>query len=191
MNTRHQATFFILSLCLFIVLFTSCEQGNEKDELAKLKKEIDSLKTIQQKQADELAIRELAHKFSDAANRRDAELFQSLWSPDGKWIIGPPVGLEFGGKDQMGASVTKMLGLWDFFVQITGPGVVELDNNRAKARFYVNEIARGKDGKGNFNLSMYEDELVKIDGSWFFSKRTYKTIYQDAPVYKGLIQAIN
>lgn len=32
---------------------------------------------------------------------------------------------------------------------------------------------------------MYEDELVKEEGQWFFRKRTYHTIYQDAPDYRG------
>ena len=49
--------------------------------------------------------------------------------------------------------------------------------------------ARKKDDKtGNYNLSMYEDELIKENGKWVFLKRTYHTIYQEAPDYRGLIQ---
>jgi SnoaL-like domain len=89
----------------------------------------------------------------------------------------------------MGASVTRMLGLWDFFVQLSGPAVVNIKGDTATARFYVNEIARKADDKsGNYNLSMYEDELIKENGKWVFLKRTYHTIYQESPQYKGLIQ---
>jgi SnoaL-like domain len=140
---------------------------------------------------DELEIRALADKFSDAANRKDGELFQSLWAEEGTWKIGSPINVEFKGKENMGSSVTHMLGLWDFFVQITGPGVITINDDKATARFYVNEIARKTDDKtGNYNLSMYEDELVKENGKWLFLKRTYHTIYQDAPDYKGLVQKL-
>lgn len=140
---------------------------------------------------DELEIRALAEKFSDAANRKDAALFQSLWAADAVWKIGPPINVEFKGKDNMGPSVTKMLSLWDFFVQLSGPGVITINGDRATARFYVNEIARkAADKTGNYNLSMYEDELIKENGRWYFLKRTYHTIYQEAPDYKGLIQQI-
>jgi SnoaL-like domain len=141
--------------------------------------------------ADELAIRALADKFSDAANRKDGALFQSLWATNGVWKIGDPINIEFTGKESMDVSVTQMLGLWDFFVQLTGPGVITITGDKATARFYVNEIARrAEDKMGNYNLSMYEDELVKENGNWLFSKRSYHTIYQEAPTYNGLIQQL-
>lgn len=146
-------------------------------------------KTLQQL-SDEMAIRSLADKFSDAANRKDGEMFQSLWTDDGEWIIGPPVNMEFAGRESMEPSVIHMLDLWDFFVQLTGPGVVLIEGDTAHARFYVNEIARGKDGRGNYNLSMYEDELVKQQDRWYFRKRTYHTIYQDAPDYQGVVMGV-
>jgi hypothetical protein len=79
----------------------------------------------------------MADKFSDAANRRDGAMF-----------------------------LLRMLGLRGFFVQFTAGGVVKVDGDRARARFYVQETARSKEGRGNYNLSMYEDELVKTDGEW-------------------------
>jgi hypothetical protein len=140
---------------------------------------------------DEMEIRALADKFSDAANRKDGAMFESLWAKEGVWKIGSPINVEFMGKANMGSSVTHMLGLWDFFVQLTGPGVIMIDGDKATARFYVNEIARKTDDKsGNYNLSQYEDELIKEDGKWVFAKRTYNTIYQEAPNYKGLVQAL-
>lgn len=139
---------------------------------------------------DEVAIRALADKFSDAANRRDGAMFQTLWATDGEWVIGEPINRQFSGKARMSESVVPMLGLWDFFVQLTGPGVVLVEGDRAFARFYVNEIARGHDGKGNYNLSMYEDELIRENGQWLFRKRTYHTIYQDAPDYRGLVLGV-
>jgi hypothetical protein len=172
-----------VSVLTFLLLLTlgSCNQSDISPA------EIQSLRLVR----DELEIRALADKFSDAANRKDGALFQSLWAKDGVWKIGAPINMEFKGKDNMGSSVTHMLGLWDFFVQLTASGVVDINGDKATARFYVNEIARKTDDKsGNYNLSMYQDELIKENGKWVFLKRTYNTIYQDAPTYKGLVQAL-
>jgi SnoaL-like domain len=171
----------ITGIAIAFISLTSCK--NDAPQISK--EEIKSLQLVK----DELEIRGLAEKFSDAANRKDGEAFQALWAKDATWKIGPPINMEFKGKDSMGPSVTHMLGLWDFFVQLSGPGVVTINGDKATARFYVNEIARKADDKsGNYNLSMYDDELVKENGKWVFIKRTYNTIYQEAPQYKGLIQ---
>lgn len=176
-----KAVTFILIVAVISFGFTSCKNNKLSEET------ITSLQLVK----DELEIRALAEKFSDAANRKDGELFQSLWAKDAVWKIGPPINVEFKGKENMGASVTKMLGLWDFFVQLSGPGVIAINGEKATARFYVNEVARKADDKsGNYNLSMYEDELIKENGKWVFLKRTYYTIYQEAPQYKGLIQQL-
>ncbi len=170
------------SLSILVFALTSCNNSNQISA-----EEIKSLQLVK----DELEIRALAEKFSDAANRKDGEAFQSLWAKDAVWKIGAPINMEFKGKEKMGESVTHMLGLWDFFVQLSGPGVVTISGDKATARFYVNEIARKADDKsGNYNLSMYQDELIKENGKWVFLKRSYNTIYQEAPNYKGLVQQL-
>lgn len=170
-----------VAIVMSLIGITSCKNNQISNE------ELKSLQLVK----DELEIRALAEKFSDAANRKDGNQFQSLWAKDAIWKIGPPIDIEFKGQENMGTSVTHMLELWDFFVQLSGPGVVSINGDKATARFYVNEIARKADDKsGNYNLSMYEDELVKENGKWLFKKRTYNTIYQEAPEYKGLIQKL-
>lgn len=129
---------------------------------------------------------ELAYKFADAANRKDGEMFQTLWAEkEAVWTIGKPLNKEFKGKENMGNYVTQMLGLWEFFVQMVTGGVVIVDGDKAQARFYVQEIANSKDGKGNNNLSMYEDELIKDNGVWYFKNRTYHTIFQSLERQRG------
>jgi hypothetical protein len=173
-------TIFWALLCLI-----SCNSNKEN------KGKLEILQQQHQKLLDESAIRNLIYSFSDAANRKDGALFQSLWHNDGVWKIGPPINMEFIGKDNMGTSVTKMLGLWDFFVQMPTAMVIKINGNNAIARVYINEVARKSDDKhGNYNLSMYEDELIKEQDNWFFRKRTYHTRYQDAPEYKGLVQEL-
>ncbi len=171
----------IVGAVILAIGLASCNNNQLSTE------EIKSLRLIK----DEIEIRALVNKFSDAANRKDGDAFQALWAKDAVWKIGAPINVEFKGKQNMGSSVTHMLGLWDFFVQLSGPGVVTINGDKATARFYVNEIARKADDKsGNYNLSMYDDELIKENGKWVFLKRSYHTIYQEAPAYKGLVQQL-
>jgi hypothetical protein len=134
---------------------------------------------------DENAIRALTYKYADAANRIDADLFKSLWVENSEWIIGPPINQKFIGRDQIVGAFVGLLHSWDFFVQQPVGGNLEINGTTAKAHFYVNEIARSKDGVGNYNLSQYEDELEKLDGVWFFVKRNYKVIYLDQSPLNG------
>ncbi|MEM6264383.1 MAG: nuclear transport factor 2 family protein [Bacteroidota bacterium] len=130
---------------------------------------------------EKFEIFQMAYKFADAANRKDSEMFQSLWDHEqAEWIIGPPINVSFRGKENMRSSVEHMLDRWEFFVQLVTGGVVILDGDKAYARFYVNEIANSKEGTGNHNLSMYEDELIKREENWFFTKRIYHTIFQSS-----------
>jgi hypothetical protein len=179
----------LITTAIFLITLQSCNNNQlSTQEIETLRLLKDEMKLVK----DEMEIRALADKFSDAANRNDGDLFQSLWAKEAIWKIGAPINMEFKGKENMGVSVTHMLGLWDFFVQLSGPGVVTIKGNKATARFYVNEIARKTDDKsGNYNLSMYEDELVNEDGKWLFQKRTYHTIYQEAPRYIGLVQQLS
>ena len=179
----------LYSIAIIAILLTSCNPS--KMENSDIQKEFATLKVQHQKLVDESEIKNLIYLFSDAANRKDGDQFQSLWSSNAVWKIGPPINMEFKGKENMGVSVTRMLGLWDFFVQMPSAIVINIDGEKATARVYVNEVARKSDDKhGNYNLSMYEDELVKENGKWLFEKRTYHTVYQDAPEYKGLIQTL-
>ncbi|MBC7938051.1 MAG: nuclear transport factor 2 family protein [Rhizobacter sp.] len=128
----------------------------------------------------------LAHQFSDAANRKDAALYRSVWTDDSKWIIGPPINQQFDGVDEIVAAFENLLGGWEFFVQLTASYHIKIDGNSATANFYVNEIARIKDGDSNYNLAMYQDKLVLKDGKWLFKERNYNVLYLDQSPLKGI-----
>lgn len=134
---------------------------------------------------NENAIRALTYKYADAANRIDKDLFASLWVEDSEWIIGPPINAHFTGRNNIVEAFDGLLHSWDFFVQQPVGGNFTIAGNTAKASFYINEIARSKDGVGNYNLSRYDDELIKVDDAWFFVKRNYKVIYLDQSPLNG------
>jgi ketosteroid isomerase-like protein len=126
-----------------------------------------------------------AHQFSDAANRKDAALYRSLWAADAKWIIGPPINKEFNGLDEVVHAFEHLLAGWEFFVQLTTSYNISIDGNTATANFYVNEIARSNEGASNYNLAMYRDKLVFENGKWLFKERNYTVLYLDQSPLKG------
>lgn len=135
---------------------------------------------------DEMAIRQRVGRFADAANRVDGDAFARLWAEDAVWTIGPPVDARFDGRH---AITEAFLGLlrtrWEFFVQLPSAIVVDIDGDEAKARCYVNEIARAQDGTGNFNLAVYRDHLVRSGPGWVFQRRDYDVLYLDQSPLQG------
>lgn len=63
--------------------------------------------------------------------------------------------------------------------------VIDITGDTATSRCFVNEIARGKDGRANFSLAVYEDELVRRPDGWVFIKRDYKVLYLDTAPLTG------
>ena len=130
--------------------------------------------------ADENAIRNLAHAFSDAVNRRDFDLFASIWSPDGEWTITDPIPSTAIGRDNIDKHVRELLEVWTFFVQQTHSGIVSVEGDVARASWTVQETGRTADGTRFYNnFAIYEDDLIKVDGVWSFTKRVYHYLWVD------------
>lgn len=141
--------------------------------------------------ADLRAIEDLGHRFADAANHRDYDAFAALWTEDAVWQILPPIDVRFTARREIRAAIENLLGRWDFFVQMPHAPVVELEGDRARSRWTVQEIARSADRtRGNFNLAFYHDELVRLDGRWLYAHRTYHTRYFDDSPLPGTTCAL-
>ncbi len=135
---------------------------------------------------DESDIRELAGRFSDAVNRRDLELFRTLWTQDGVWDIKAPMNVRVTGPDAIVSAVSRLLGGWAFFVQSTHLGTVTVNGDVATARFTMNEIGRPlSGGGGHFNYGLYADALRRTPEGWKFTKRVYHFLYLDASTLTG------
>ena len=129
---------------------------------------------------DREAIRDLGYRFADACNRRDAEAFRALWTPEGVWTISEPKPFRGEGIETILQTYGYLLGLWDFFVQFPHAPVVTLDGDRATCSWsmaeHANNAARGE---GYFNYGMYDDRLVRTPDGWQFASRAYTYIYLD------------
>jgi ketosteroid isomerase-like protein len=135
--------------------------------------------------ADEAAISKLAARFADAVNRRDQKEFRALWTPQGVWEIKPPLTMQVQGVDGIVAAFIQLLDGWEFFVQMVHSGTIEIEGDRATARWCMNEIGRSTTGKGFHNFGLYADELVRQDDRWLFARRTYHYAYIEEPTLPG------
>ena len=122
-------------------------------------------------------MKKLAIKFVDATNRRDAELLRSIWIKDGVWVLGEPSGKVVTGVENITEHWQNLLSQFDFMTQIVNNGIVEVDGDRAKAHWYMQEFAHSPSGKDMMNYGIYLDELERNDGNWFFARRSYKVLY--------------
>lgn len=135
--------------------------------------------------AAETNIKKLTANFADAVNRRDLKQFKSLWIDRGIWEIESPLTMQVRGVDDIAAAFTRLLDSWEFFMQIVHQGLIEVNGECAKARWYMSEIGRDTTGEGFQNYGVYLDELIRQDDVWLFARRTYQFIYLDRPSLPG------
>lgn len=133
---------------------------------------------------DELSIRNLVARYTDAVNERDIAAFRQLWTDDAVWEIGPPLQSRAEGIDEIVALLRRLLQAEQYFMQMTHSGVVEIKGDRATARFVERERGRGESSYYD-SLAVYEDVLVREADGWRFAKRSYHYRFLDQNPFGG------
>jgi ketosteroid isomerase-like protein len=129
--------------------------------------------------ADRVEIEALRAESTDAALMRDWDRFASLFTPDGAWRI-PDVRVEFEGRQAIRDGIARLQEeLWEFFVQNTHPGIIELDGDTATGRAYIEEFGRFRDGTSQLNYSLYHDRYQRTPDGWKFVERVFEVRYID------------
>jgi hypothetical protein len=106
---------------------------------------------------DDAEIRWLAAAFTDAANRRDGVAAARLFTEAGVWSLPGLDDVE--GQDRIAETMGRVLGRFDFLVQLLHEGTIEVDGERARARWYLSELARDRDGRCWATTAVYDDVL--------------------------------
>ncbi|MEV1065389.1 nuclear transport factor 2 family protein [Streptomyces sp. NPDC050263] len=134
--------------------------------------------------ADRVEIEALRGEFTDAAMMRDRPRLASLFTPDGALRM-PDIPVEQVGREEILAGGERLQSQWDFFVQNTHPGTIQLDGDTATGRAYIQEIARALDGRQGLNYAVYHDRYQRTDEGWKFAERVYEVRYLDTSPLAG------
>jgi ketosteroid isomerase-like protein len=123
---------------------------------------------------DELALRNLMGRYTDAVNRRDADAWIATWAEDGVWnLLGSPVT----GRNDILALWLQMMGGFEFALMLPSSGVFDINGDHASGHWYLHEYTRDHEGNTSTMVSRYLDTYVKQGDQWLFQLREYSFIY--------------
>jgi uncharacterized protein (TIGR02246 family) len=134
--------------------------------------------------ADRVEIEALRGEFTDAIMVRDYDRFASLFTHDGTWRI-PDANVELAGREEIRAGIERLQGAWEYFVQTTHPGAIQLEGDTAAGRAYIQEVGHLRDGRSVFNCSLYHDRYQRTPDGWKFTERVYEVRYLDTTPLAG------
>jgi ketosteroid isomerase-like protein len=135
--------------------------------------------------ADRVEIEALRGEFTDAGMMRDYDRLASLFTQDAVWRI-PVVNVEFLGQEEIRAGVERLgEDLWDYLVQTSHPGTIQLDGDTASGRAYVLSFGHMRDGSSHLNYSVYHDHYQRTPDGWKFTKRVDEIKYLDTTPLTG------
>jgi ketosteroid isomerase-like protein len=135
--------------------------------------------------ADRVEIEALRGEFTDAGMMRDYDRVASLFTQDAVWRI-PVVDVEFVGREEIRAGIERLEeGLWDYLVQTTHPGTIQLEGDTASGRAYVLSFGHMRDGSSQLNYSVYHDRYRRTPEGWKFTERADDIKYLDTTPLAG------
>ncbi|VWX60855.1 conserved hypothetical protein [Sphingorhabdus sp. 109] len=123
---------------------------------------------------DRLAIRELHDAYCDAVLRKNPEDWGALWTEDAVWSL---MGTEVVGRENIVNLWNGAMAQFDAVSFLGIPASLEVTGNTASGRYQTHEILVEK-GEPRVAGGRYNDEFVKVDGQWLYSKRIFVVVAQ-------------
>ncbi|QBD79149.1 nuclear transport factor 2 family protein [Ktedonosporobacter rubrisoli] len=134
--------------------------------------------------ADRFEIEALRGEFTDAAMMHDYDRLASLFTEDGVVRI-PAINAETAGREGIRAGAERLQGQWNYFVQITHAGTIQLEGDTAVGRAYISELGQLRDGSSHQNYAIYHDRYRRTADGWKFAERVYEIRYVDSTPLLG------
>lgn len=131
---------------------------------------------------DRLAIRELIETYHEAVLINDPELWIDTWCQDGRWNLGE--GTEVQGRDAILKHWSDAMAHFDFVGMFGTPTGIRVDDDKATARWYTNEICRKNDGEMLRICGNYHDHYRREADGWRIAAREYRILFMQRPVYE-------
>jgi ketosteroid isomerase-like protein len=124
---------------------------------------------------DELAIRTLTAKYTDAMNRSDVDDAVRVYAEDAVFTMMDRPSVT--GRDQIADVLRLTVAKYALITQMVHSGFVELHGDRARARWQITELQVFHTGQRRFVVGRYEDEHVRLADGWRFARRTFTARY--------------
>ena len=124
---------------------------------------------------DRILIQELVAEYGDAVSRRDKAGFAGTWAEDGVWCL--PWLEPVHGRDAIAEVWEEQIANYPFHMFSGYLGSLEIDRDRGKGRLWTSERVENTQGNGGVVSGLYEDEFVKRDGRWYFSKKSFTPLH--------------
>jgi uncharacterized protein (TIGR02246 family) len=123
-------------------------------------------------------IRRLAYTYCHGLDRRDIEVFSSVWLPDGEWVLGPEATAR--GLEQIRELAVG--GIWAAFAEThhwSSNLAVDVAGDRATATCDIDVTARDNDGQWFRASAIYNDVYERRDGRWGLARREGDVQFQE------------
>lgn len=133
---------------------------------------------------DRFEIEALRGEFTDALMMHDYDRLALLFTEDGMVRI-PDINAEVVSRKEIRAGVERLQGLWNYFVQTTHPGTIQLEGDTAVGRTYISELGHLRNGSSQLNYAIYHDRYRRTPDGWKFTERVYEVRYIDTTPLAG------
>jgi len=133
---------------------------------------------------DELAIRDLVARYSDAVGRRDETAWAETWAEDGVWNVGPSHAT---GRESIVRTWSGLMELFRFVTQLPQSGFIEFAADATRGTWNVMELGWPREGNASCSLGVYHDRYRRTDAGWRFAERSFHIVYMGPPDLTGLL----
>ena len=124
-----------------------------------------------QEACDIIAIRHLAVSYAEAVSRGAVAEACLTYAQDGE--LHSPTTDPAIGRAAVTETITRTTATLELVFQTVHEGLVQVDGDRARARFPITEWARrASDGRSFQFLGLYEDDCVRTAEGWRFARQT-------------------
>lgn len=125
---------------------------------------------------DRFAIRELYSRYAHAAACKNGDTWLACWAEDAVWKTPH---FEISGRIDLGGMWEATWVNFSNVAAFTEVGDILIAGDTAKAGCTVLEIMTLSSGGLTKMAGLYEDELVRENGQWRFSRRVYSLLSQE------------
>ena len=135
---------------------------------------------------EKAAIREVLSTYTSAATRGDWDQLESVFLPDARWELGPPLDVVLVGPGAISEQLRGQCDHQDFFIQMTHDSLVTLHGpDRASSVTTIHALARQEGAVQIQSHGIYYDDLVKTDEGWKFASRRLQPIFMNTGELPG------